>query len=284
MCSFVCLLCLCLITRSCMSIGLLPLDHCLMCLALTNAFISDLILGRPRRTLYYLAMVLGMVLDWFSSPALFPPSISSSCWVCVFKLPCVLGRTHSLKRVCFSTVRAHSLDLIRFSISITRVYRHELCIETNRFTCTLLRLRCCVPCPAAAAAGIQMRVSSLCPCPGCCAGLMPSPLPWTPRPLPQRIPRRSPLGPASIGIGRRPAGQPRRRPGPVPWPGCTCAWRPVLLGSALGSTRAGGQADGGMQGSHPEQQHRPQGPPRASNRTAAGTGTSPCPCLGIFSS
>ena len=216
MCSFVCLSCLCLITRSCMSIGLLPLDHCLMCLALTNAFISDLILGRPRRSLYYLAMVLGMVLDLFSSPALFPPSISSSCWVCVFRLLCVFGRTHSLKRVCFSTVRAHPLDIIRFSISITRVYRHELCIETNRFTCTLLRLRCCVPCPAAAAAGIQMRVSSLCPCPGCCAGLMPSPLPWTPRPLPQHAPRRSPLGPVAIGIGRRPAGQPRRWPGPVP--------------------------------------------------------------------
>ena len=159
-----------------------------------------------------------MVLDWFSSPALFPPSISSSCWVCVFRLLCVFGRTHSLKRVCFSTVRAHPLDIIRFSISITRVYRHELCIETNRFTCTLLRLRCCVPCPAAAAAGIQMQVSSLCPCPGCCAGLIPSPLPWTPRPLPQHAPRRSPLGPAAIGIGRRPAGQPRRRPGPVPWP------------------------------------------------------------------
>ena len=142
----------------------------------------------------------------------------------------------------------HDNNIIRFSISITRVYRHELCIETNRFTCTLLRLRCCVPCHAAAA-GIQMRVSSLCPCPGCCAGLIPSPLPWTPRPLPQRIPRRSPLGPASIGIGRHPAGQPRRRPGPVPWPGCTCARRPVLIGSALGSTRAGGQAGGGMQGS-----------------------------------
>ena len=90
-CSFVCLICLCLITRSCMSIGLLPLDHCLMCLALTNAFISDLIRPRPRRTLYYFAMVLGMVLDWFSSPALFPPSISSSCWVCVFRLLCVFG-------------------------------------------------------------------------------------------------------------------------------------------------------------------------------------------------
>ena len=144
-----------------------------MCLALTNAFISDLILGRPWRTLYYLAMVLGMVLDWFSSPALFPPSISSSCWVCVFKLLCVFGRTHSLTRVCFSAVRAHSLDLIGFSISITRVYRHEFCIETNRCTCALLRLRCCVPCPAAAAAAadIQMRVSSLCPYPGCCDGL-----------------------------------------------------------------------------------------------------------------
>ena len=165
-----------------------------------------------------------MVLDWFSSPALFPPSISSSCWVCVFKLLCVFGRTHSLKRVCFSTVRAHSLDLIRFSISITRVYRHEFCIETNRFTCALLRLRCCVPCPAvAAAADAQMRVSSLCPCPGCCAGLMPSPASWTPRPLPQRMPRWSfGLGPASIGIGRRPAGQPRPGPaqGPAPCRSC----------------------------------------------------------------
>ena len=146
----------------------------------------------------------------------------------------MFGSTHSLKRVCFSTVRAHPLDIIRFSISITRAYRHELCIETNRFTCTLIRLRCCVPCPAAAAAGIQVRVSSLCPCPGCCAESMPSPLPWTPRPLPQRIPRRSPQGPASVGIGRRPAGQPRRRPGPVPWPGRTCARRPVLLGSWFG--------------------------------------------------
>ena len=47
--------------RSCLSIGLSPLYHTPMYLALTNALISDLIPGRPRRNLFYLAVVLGMV-------------------------------------------------------------------------------------------------------------------------------------------------------------------------------------------------------------------------------
>ena len=38
-----------------------------MCLALTNALISDLIPGRHRRNLYYLAVVLDMVLAWTNS-------------------------------------------------------------------------------------------------------------------------------------------------------------------------------------------------------------------------
>ena len=61
MCLFVCLLCVGLIARSCLFIGLSPLDHTLMYLALTNALTSNLIPGRPRRSLFYLAVVLSMV-------------------------------------------------------------------------------------------------------------------------------------------------------------------------------------------------------------------------------
>ena len=83
---------------------------------------------------------------------------------------------------------------------------------------------------AAAAADTKMQVRHLCPCLECGAGLVSPLLPWTPRPLPRRVPRWGfGLGPACISImtSRRPADHDQPRPGPVqgPAPGPSCLVR-----------------------------------------------------------